>query len=389
MSYEKVRRWKNVTMWQLKCVCLFLCVIALLQIYAEVYRKTERLSDETKFILLWTPEEIAPLSFFGHGQRAFITKNCSMINCYVTTDRSLFSGDLTKFHAIAFNGRNILNMRSSQLPNQRTPQQKYIFFNMESSENYPICAQHFDDFFNWTSTYRLDSDLPYPYIQIKKLDGQIVGPKRNMTWEETPSCINDDLYYRIRNKTKAVAWFVSNCKSKNNRLEVAKELQKALLVYGHTVDIYGGCGTLKCPRSTEHDCNSFLERDYFFYLSFENSFAEDYVTEKVLTALLHDVVPIVYGGADYSRFLPPGSYLDARNSTPQDLATTIATLIKDPKTYSHYFRWRNSYTYRDPAVTDNVCAFCEAMNNEDMMTSYSTYKNFRRWWNPHYEDRCR
>ncbi|XP_045504834.1 alpha-(1,3)-fucosyltransferase C-like isoform X2 [Colias croceus] len=388
MSHEIVRRRKNVTMWKLKCVCLFLCAIALLQIYAEVYRKTERLPVETKFILWWTPEDIAPFYFFDHGQRGFIKKNCSLINCFVTSDRNLFNGDLTKFHAIAFNGRSIVNMPSSHLPKQRTQEQKYIFFNMESADNYPICGQHFEDFFNWTSTYKLDSDLPYPYIQIKNLDGQIVGPEKNMTWEETPGGISEDLFYRIQNKTKAVAWFVSNCKSRNNRLELAKELQKALSVHGYTVDIYGECGPLKCPRSTVHDCNSFLERDYFFYLSFENSFSEDYVTEKLLTALQHDVVPIVFGGADYSRFLPPGSYLDARKSTPQELASTIANLIKYPKTYSHYFRWKNNYMYRNPATTDNVCALCAAMNNVEMMKSQTTYPNFRHWWNPNYKERC-
>lgn len=56
-----------------------------------------------------------------------------------------------------------------------------------------------------------------------------------------------------------------------------------------------------------------LEQDYKFYLSFENSICVDYVTEKFYNALLFNTVPIVYGGADYSRLAPNMSYIDIRN----------------------------------------------------------------------------
>lgn len=38
--------------------------------------------------------------------------------------------------------------------------------------------------------------------------------------------------------------------------------------------------------------------DYYFYFSIENSFSEDYVTEKLLHALKHYAIPVVYGGAN-------------------------------------------------------------------------------------------
>ena len=56
-----------------------------------------------------------------------------------------------------------------------------------------------------------------------------------------------------------------------------------------------------------------LEQDYKFYLSFENSICVDYVTEKFYNALLFNTVPVVYGGADYSRLAPNMSYIDIRN----------------------------------------------------------------------------
>jgi len=72
-----------------------------------------------------------------------------------------------------------------------------------------------------------------------------------------------------------VAWFVSNCRESNTRKNYAKELQKYI-----PVDIYGKCGTKKCPRSTETECFEMLNQDYKFYLAFENANCKDYITEK-------------------------------------------------------------------------------------------------------------
>ncbi|XP_050682854.1 alpha-(1,3)-fucosyltransferase C-like isoform X1 [Leptidea sinapis] len=354
--------------------------------FAEVYRKADRLSKDMKYMLLWTGDELEPFNTFGRGQRAFIQRNCFIINCYVTNDRNFFGGDVTKFDAIGFNGRSMESMSPWDLPGKRINTQKYIYFNMESADNYPVCYEHFENFFNWTSTYKLDSDIPYPYIHIKNINGEVIGPKAEMKWVESSGPIDNDVYRLIENKTKAVAWFVSNCKSRNHRIKLAKNLNRSLSIYGYSVDIYGDCGELKCPR--DGNCNEILERDYFFYLSFENSFSEDYVTEKLLTALQHNVVPIVFGGADYSRFLPPGSYLDAKRSKPDELAATIATLIRYPKTYSHYFSWKNNYIYQDPSNSDNVCSVCAALNDKELFESHKTYSHFRYWWNPNYSNRC-
>ena len=46
------------------------------------------------------------------------------------------------------------------------------------------------------------------------------------------------------------------------------------------VDVYGECGKLGCPRDNQPQCDKTLSISYKFYLSFENSNCEHYVTEK-------------------------------------------------------------------------------------------------------------
>lgn len=86
-----------------------------------------------------------------------------------------------------------------------------------------------------------------------------------------------------------VAWFVSNCGAKNNRLEFAHQLQKYI-----DVDIYGGCGTKNCPRHSGDRCLEVLAKEYKFYLAFENSNCRDYITEKFYVNALGYCITLIH-----------------------------------------------------------------------------------------------
>ena len=53
-----------------------------------------------------------------------------------------------------------------------------------------------------------------------------------------------------------------------------------------------------------------MERNYKFYLSFENSVCEDYITEKFFRILKYNVIPVTYNGVDMDKFAPPHSFIN-------------------------------------------------------------------------------
>ena len=140
--------------------------------------------------------------------------------------------------------------------------QIWVSFMLEAPPNSPIFTPS-NRHINWTATYRTDSTIVAPYerfVQFANVTKFPEKPPRNFAL----------------GKTKKAAWFVSNCRAGNGRSQYVKELQKYI-----EVDIYGGCGPLQCRRNDAASCFQLLNKDYKFYMSFENSNCKDYITEKL------------------------------------------------------------------------------------------------------------
>ena len=58
-----------------------------------------------------------------------------------------------------------------------------------------------------------------------------------------------------------------------------------------------------------------LGQKYQFYLSFENSLCDDYVSERFFNILHADMIPVVMNGANMSRIAPKHSYIDLEDFT--------------------------------------------------------------------------
>lgn len=254
------------------------------------------------YILQWTDAMTNPFQAMEVDQSAFINRNCTFKNCIVTNDTK-YLNDITDFDVLAFNAVDLYRNFSHPLPTKRSAKQKYILVSRESSAYYPV-SEFYDNYFNWTWTYRLDSDINFGYVAVRNSYGKVIGPKKDMHWISINKMRPTSKYVirKLRNKHIAVAWFVSNCEAKNKRLTIAANLKRELYKYGQELDIYGRCGDMQCPvDGLEETCLALIESDYYFYLAFENSFDEDYVTEKLLIPLQHFAVPVVFGGANYSR----------------------------------------------------------------------------------------
>ncbi|CAH0579399.1 unnamed protein product [Chrysodeixis includens] len=334
------------------------------------------------YILQWTKPDKEPYTFMKEGQDMFYEKRCPINNCYVTWNKT-YLADLTRYDAILFYS-HIVSKSLTPTPSKRSPEQYYVFVSSEPASHNPVYQKKYKHFFNLTWTYKLNSDVFYGYIQVENKNGDIIGPKEVMHWPklEEMDPIDDELRDKLHSKKIAAAWFVSNCHARSGRFNVAMKIQKELAKYNMTVDIYGHCGTKTFPENITSW--ELLERDYYFYFSFENSINEDYVTEKLLNALQHYTVPIVLGGANYTRFMPDGIYLNARILTTEELVKQMVDLINDKEKYYNLFRWHNHYSYYyagGAPETDYYCNFCKNINDLKLINYKRVYRHFDKWWN--------
>lgn len=299
MKYVKILFYGSVLSLAIVIFVSLRYVIENHEIGMQIYQERKK---EMRYILQWTSPQDIPFVYMGKGQQGFIDRNCTHKNCIVTSNKSYFD-DYTKFDVIVFAGPELVRMYKDQLPRKRSAKQKYVFASIESSDNYPVCSHMFNNYFNWTWTYRLDSDVRWGYITIKDSMNRIIGPKKDMNWIKLEDMdeVDEEFKRKLKTKRKAAAWFASNCYSLSKREHFVRELQLELYKYKQHIDVYGDCGLFSCSRDNEDKCNKLIESTYYFYLSFENSFDEDYLTEKLLRPLQNNAVPIVYGGANYTR----------------------------------------------------------------------------------------
>ncbi len=191
-----------------------------------------------------------PLAKSDKGQQRFLRDQCPVSNCFLTDESS------------AQPTATAVILHRAYLPTwKRPPNQIWILFMLESPMNTQGLSA-LNNRINMTATYRTDSTIVTPYERFvphaNASQYQLKTPKKNFA----------------AGKKKSVAWFVSNCATRNNRMQYAHELAKYI-----GVDIYGSCGNLRCSRGNSA-CYQKLSRDYKFYLAFENSNCKDYITEK-------------------------------------------------------------------------------------------------------------
>lgn len=129
-----------------------------------------------------------------------------------------------------------------------------------------------------------------------------------------------------------------------------------------------------------------LQKDYKFYLSFENSNCRDYVTEKYfLNALENNILPIVMGGSpdDYRKMSPQKSFIHVDEfDSVANLGAYLNLLDKDDVMYDSYFSWKGTGEIIDAHYWCRVCSMLHIPNKNRSKYSLSDIR-FRQWWQGH------
>lgn len=203
-------------------------------------------SNDTKIILFYTP-------FFGRKPWPNIGPpstelnlphaNCSEKKCQITYNVD----DIGKSDLIIFHSRDMPRNQLQQIHRYRSPRQRMAFLSLESVQN--TYLGHLvipDGFFNWTITFKRDSDFRFPY-----------GSYARLPPDQKPPTLID----YAASKSKFVFWAVSHCGT------IREKYVKKLLNYIN-VDIYGHCSHIygqnnQCSRSS--NCEDVF-KPYKFYL---------------------------------------------------------------------------------------------------------------------------
>lgn len=159
------------------------------------------------------------------GPAAFLRDDCPVNKCEIT-------GDIEAADAIVFQNADVFHEPS---PSRRS-QQIWIAYLLESPVNTfdrklerKFRGKHV---FNWTASYRSDSDIVTPYSKFLPFSSR--ASRYRASKSTTGSQHTTDMFEFIRRKKHKVAWLVSNCETSNGRLEIAKQLSKHI-----QVDIFG------------------------------------------------------------------------------------------------------------------------------------------------------
>ena len=319
-------------------------------------------NNNTKTILFYTPWfglKPWPADFASTE----LSHNCPEKKCKFTFNvYDIGKSDLIIFHApdmLRFVSRKELQ----QIQKYRCPSQRMAFLSSESPQTEPLDDIVIPDgFFNWTITYKMDSDFPIPYG----------GYVRLSSVENPPTLID-----YAASKTKFVMWAVSHCGT------IREKYVKKLLKY-ISVDIYGDCSYIygqdnQCSRSS--NCEDIF-KPYKFTLAFENGVCTDYITEKFWAALSRNSVPVVLAKDYYSAdVVPPGSFISVQDfPSVKALAEYLLYLDKNDTAYNEYFSWKEKFADQQNEFNFSACKVCDAMHDECLKPKVY-YDMFKKFWN--------
>ncbi|CAJ0933814.1 unnamed protein product, partial [Mesorhabditis belari] len=283
--------------------------------------------------------------------------------CHITSD----SAEFVNASAVVFHNPDFDNQHLSYPFNgTRNDEIPYVWWSLESPTNGLFVAP--PNFVNWTMYFTRNSDIWYPYGHFHRLSS-----KMKVDYEPIWGQKSDE---------KMALWIGSNCQTVNKRAP----LMEALRTVGLKLEIFGACGK-RTPKDCDgvlkqnFDCIHEIVKEYKFYMAIENSYCEDYVTEKFFaTVMKRDSIPIVARRSIYTDLqIPASSYIAIDDFANLKEFVKYLEVVGSNKTmYLEFFKWKERYQVV-PEMNDGTgfCALCRRLLQGHYRRQ--TYENLMEW----------
>ncbi|XP_049869327.1 alpha-(1,3)-fucosyltransferase 7-like [Pectinophora gossypiella] len=328
-------------------------------------------SHKRYLVLVWRYlEELKETQIFNYRQLSYhkepdLLEGCSVKNCKFTGD------DENLAHADAV----ILDMKKNSFPivQKKSPKQRWIFY----SDVTPVKLlglhkiSDVENMFNWTMTYRSDSDIPIPYgrtvpfalpAEIYLGIAEVALANLVPDWDEKQFIILASIY-------------LPNCMMRG-AMKIVKDLRKYI-----SVDIQGCISeaeknSFTCTEPVTDDCK--IMSNYLFYLVIEDSSCRQYITEKCFHfGYAKGAIPVIMGPPvkDCEKLLPPNSFLHVDNyKSLRELTDHMKQITETFESILVYHAWRKHFAVINEhgkfgRSSPLFCRVCEALNYNDGETN--------------------
>jgi len=235
-------------------------------------------------------------------------------NFLLTTDHKY----LTDAVAVIFHMPTMLEGDKILNRSRKMDGQVWVFWSMECEAHYVWQSEpRIMDLFDLTATYKMDSDIPVPYLY---------------------SHYPEILRRAPAPKNEFVNAFISSTIDKSNRIKYLKELMGYIDVHSY--------GKVLNNKELSGDegfiTKSNIISGYKFTLAFENAIQTDYVTEKFFDPLIAGSVPVYLGAPNIEDFVPAEKcYINVDSfSSVKSLADYLLELNDSDQKYREYLQWK-------------------------------------------------
>lgn len=175
----------------------YFTVLLILLKYPENNRQKQKIisskikKSDIKYILLynkywgrenwWLPDHMKSYDNYLKGIK------CPETRCVIIPVNERKVRPLEDYDVILFHGPELKPFTEESLPDatKRKPDQVYVFARQKSPRDYLTNLVQYKNFFNFTMTYRLDSDTTWNYFNVRdSRTNTIVAPSKHVKWRD-------------------------------------------------------------------------------------------------------------------------------------------------------------------------------------------------------------